>query len=166
MNLTFRYIDDVLSMNNPNLANLVLLIYEMNSRWRKQQKQLPLSHFLAFTSNLTPNWDQWSVPTKLYDKSDDINFDIIHFPHLDSNIPNAPAYGVYISQFIGFSRASSLYVDFLQRHRVLIPNLLNQGFLKNRLFFLSFKMFFGRYQHLDEKYSVSCVHMRKDGIGN
>ena len=28
------------------------------------------------------------------------------------------------------------------------------------------KMFFGRYQHLVKKYSVSCVYMTKDCIGN
>ena len=36
--------------------------------------------------------------TKLYDKRDDINFPIVNFPFICSNIPSAPAYGVYISQ--------------------------------------------------------------------
>ena len=35
---------------------------------------------------------------RLYDKRDDFNFSIINFPHFDSNIPNAPTYGVYISK--------------------------------------------------------------------
>jgi hypothetical protein len=38
--------------------------------------------------------------TKLYDKKDDFNFPIVNFPFICSNIPAAPAYGVYISQMI------------------------------------------------------------------
>ena len=40
--------------------------------------------------------------TKLYDKRDDLNFPIMNFPFIRSNIPAAPAYGVYISQRLWF----------------------------------------------------------------
>ena len=43
--------------------------------------------------------------TKLYDKRDDLDFHIVNFPFLDSNIPFSPAYGVYISQLIRYDRA-------------------------------------------------------------
>ena len=66
-------------------------------------------------------------------------FAIINFPHIDSNIPITPVYGVYISQCMLCARACSLYSEFLQLHRILNAKLLNQGFLKNRLI-LSFKM--------------------------
>ena len=36
--------------------------------------------------------------TKLYVKRDDFNFPIVNFPFLNSNIPSAPAYGVYVPQ--------------------------------------------------------------------
>jgi hypothetical protein len=35
-----------------------------------------------------------------YDKRDDFNFSIVHFPFICSNIPEAHAYDVYISQLI------------------------------------------------------------------
>jgi hypothetical protein len=73
-----------------------------------------------------------------YDKGDDYNFAIINCPHLDSNIPTAPAYGVYISQLVRYARACSLYPDYWQRRRILRTKLLNQGLLKNH-FILSFK---------------------------
>ena len=38
--------------------------------------------------------------TKLDDKRDDFNFFIVKFPFICSNIPETPAYGVYISQLI------------------------------------------------------------------
>jgi hypothetical protein len=53
--------------------------------------------------------------TKLYDKRDVFNFPIVNFPFVCSNIPAAPAYGVYISQLIGYSRACGSYQDFLDR---------------------------------------------------
>ena len=37
------------------------------------------------------------LKTKLYDKRDDFNFPIVNFRLICSNIPAAPAYGVYIS---------------------------------------------------------------------
>ena len=43
--------------------------------------------------------------SNLYETRDDFNFLIVNFPFLCSNIPAAPAYGVYISQLIRYSRA-------------------------------------------------------------
>jgi len=37
------------------------------------------------------------LSTNLYDKRDDFDFPIVNFPLICSNIPAAPAYGVYIS---------------------------------------------------------------------
>ena len=34
--------------------------------------------------------------TNLYDKRDDFNFPVVNIPFICSNIPTAPAYGVYI----------------------------------------------------------------------
>ena len=38
------------------------------------------------------------VKTKMYDKRDDFNFDIVNFPFLDGDVPRSAPYGVYISQ--------------------------------------------------------------------
>jgi hypothetical protein len=46
-----------------------------------------------------------------------------------SNIPAAPAYGVYISQLIRYYRACGTYQDFRDIGFVLTRKLLNQGFL-------------------------------------
>jgi hypothetical protein len=46
---------------------------------------------------------------KLYDKRDDFNIPIVIFPFTCSNIPAAPAYGVYISQMIQYSRAGGSF---------------------------------------------------------
>ena len=36
------------------------------------------------------------VSTKMNDKRDDVNFDIVNFPFLDGDVPRRPSYGVYI----------------------------------------------------------------------
>jgi hypothetical protein len=50
-----------------------------------------------------------------------------------SNIPAAPAYGVYISHIIRYSKACSFYQDVFDRGLLLRMNLLNQGFVLVRL---------------------------------
>ena len=85
------------------------------------------------------------IRTKLYDKKDDFNFPIVNFPFTCSNIPAAPAYGVYISQLIRYSRASGSYQDFLDRGLLLTRKLLNQGFLLVKLK-LSLQKFYGSPQ--------------------
>ena len=48
------------------------------------------------------------VSSKIYDKCDDFDFDIVNFPFLDGDVP----YGVHISQLIRFARLCS-HVDDL-----------------------------------------------------
>ena len=40
------------------------------------------------------------VSSKIYDKRDDFDFDIVNLPFLDGHVPRRPSYGVYISQLI------------------------------------------------------------------
>jgi hypothetical protein len=70
---------------------------------------------------------------KLYDKRYDFNFPIVYFPFICNNIPAAPAYGVYISQLIRYSRGCGSYQDFPDRGLQLTRKLLNQGFLLVKL---------------------------------
>ena len=37
-----------------------------------------------------------------YDKNDDFDFHIVNLPYLSSNIPESPAYGVFVSQLIRY----------------------------------------------------------------
>ena len=40
------------------------------------------------------------VSSKIYDKRDDFDFDIVNFPFLDGDVPRRASYGVYISQLL------------------------------------------------------------------
>ena len=60
------------------------------------------------------------VSTKIYDKRDDFNFDIVKYPYLEGDVPRSTSYDVYISQLIRFARASSFVADFNTRNKLLI----------------------------------------------
>ena len=74
-----------------------------------------------------------NITTKLYDKCNTFDFHIVNFNFMSSNIPSAPAYGVYASQLICYARCWSNYSDFLLCHRALVTRLLSQGYKVNRL---------------------------------
>ena len=59
------------------------------------------------------------VKTKIYDKRDDFDFEIVNFSFLDGDVPRSTSYGVYISQLIRFARVSSHVDDFNTRNKIL-----------------------------------------------
>ena len=73
------------------------------------------------------------VSTKIYDKRDDFDFDIVNFPFLDGDVPRSRSYGVYISQLICFARASSHVADFNTRNKLFTQKLLEQGYRYHKL---------------------------------
>ena len=56
------------------------------------------------------------VSSKIYDKRDNFNFEMVSFPFLDGDVPRSPSYGVYISQLIHFARVCSNVDDFNNRN--------------------------------------------------
>ena len=101
------------------------------------------------------------LTTRLYDKRDDFNFPIVNFPFLSSNIPSAPAYGVYVSQLIRYARTCSNYQDFMERGKVLTQKLLSQGYQKTKLV-ATLKKFYGRHHDLVNPYNVAVSRIVSD----
>ena len=101
--------------------------------------------------------------TKIYDKRDGFDFDIVNLPFLDGDVPRRTSYWVYISQLIRFARASSNLNDFNYRNKALTAKLLRQGY---RYFKLrkAFSKFYRRHSDLLEKYSVSLISLLQQGI--
>ena len=58
---------------------------------------------------------------------------IFNFPFISSNIPASPAFGVYISQLIRYSRACDQYSDFLDRAHQLTQKLPKQDYVAAKL---------------------------------
>ena len=68
------------------------------------------------------------VSSKIYDKRDDFDFNIVNFPFLDGDVSRSTFHGVYISQLIRFARVSSHVADFNARNKSLTAKLLQQGY--------------------------------------
>ena len=114
--------------------------------------QIVLLLLLSLDLNLSNH--NYIVSTKIYDKRDDFNFDIVNFPFLDGDVPQLPSYGVYISKPIRFARASSHVTDFNNRNKSLTAKLLKQGYRYHKLR-KAFSKFYLRHFELIEKYHVS-----------
>ena len=64
------------------------------------------------------------VSSKINDKCDDFDFDIVKFPFLDGDVPRRPSYGVYISQLIRFARVCCHVEGFNAHNKYITAKLL------------------------------------------
>ena len=93
------------------------------------------------------------VSSKVYDKRDDFDFDIVNFPFLDDDVPRRPSYGVYISQLIRFARVCS-HVDAFDTHnKCITAKLLEQGYWYHKLKKAFFR-FYRRHYEMILKFNV------------
>ena len=112
-NNTFRYIDDLVCINNhdhleQNWKNIYPceLILEKDNACEKRATFLDLDIIIQ---------EHGTLKTKLYDKRDAFQFDIVSFPHIHGNIPPMPAYGVYIGELIRIVRTCAEPMDAIER---------------------------------------------------
>ena len=126
---TSRYLDDLHNIDNFHFEHMVHSIYPAELQLNKANTSDTEAAFLDL--NLSIHND--IVSTKIYDKRDDFNFDIVNVPFLDGNVPQCPSYGVYISQLIRFARAYSHVTGFNNRNKFLTAKLLKQGYRYHKL---------------------------------
>ena len=101
--------------------------------------------------------------TKIYDKRDDFDFNIVIFLFLDGDVSRSTSYGVYISQLIRFARVSSHDYDFNTRNKVLTAQLLKQGY-RYKSFRKAFSNFYRRHFDLVSKSNVGLKTLLLQGI--
>ena len=140
-NFTYRYIDDVLSINNPEFANYLGQMYPTELEIKDTMENNTSASYLDLLLSIE---SAGQLRTFLYDKRNDFNFHITNFPFLSSNIPSSPAYCVFVSQLIRYARACSSYECFILRAARLSSKLLGQGYVMERLK-SSLRKFYGRY---------------------
>ena len=157
-NLTYRYIDDVLSINNREFENYLGQMYPAELEIKDTTESTSSASYLDLLLLIGRDGQ---LHNSIYDKRDNFNFHIANFPFLRSNIPSMPAYGVFISQLIRYTRACSSYECFIPRATRLSSKLLKQGYLVERLK-SSFRKFYGRYGDLIQQYEVSLSRMLND----
>jgi hypothetical protein len=120
-NHTFRYIDNVLSINNHNFYKYVYLIYPDDLEIKDTTESDKSDLYLDILRNIDSNG---RLQTSLYYKRDDFDFTIVNFPFPCSNKPLSPAYGVYISQLIRYAKAWFAYEDFSKRGKLHTKKLM------------------------------------------
>ena len=111
-NTISRYLDDILNINNVYFDTVVSQIYpselQLNEAYTSDTEVAYLDLHLSISNDI--------VSTKIYDKRDDFDFEILNFPFSDGDVPRSTSYGVDISLIIPFARASSHVADFTTRN--------------------------------------------------
>ena len=117
----------------------------------------------ANTSDTEAPFSNGFISSKIYDKRDDFDFDIVNFPFLDSDVPHSTSNGVYIFQLIRFARVSSHVVDFNARNKSLTAKLLQQGYRYHKLR-KTFSKFYHRHYEFVSKFSVGLKTLLHQGL--
>ena len=103
-----------------------------------------------------------TVSTKIYDKRDDFDFDIVNFPFLGKMSPGVPHIGYsYLNLLDSPELLQILMTNY--RNKALTAKLLRQGY---RYFKLrkAFSKFYRRHSALLEKYIASLKTLLQQGI--
>ena len=75
-NTTSRYLDDILNINNVYFDNMVNRIYPSELKLNKANTSDTEAAFVDLQLSIS----NYIVSTKIYDKRDDFDFEIINFP--------------------------------------------------------------------------------------
>ena len=102
-NSTSRYLDELLNIDNHYFEGMVNQIYPPELQLNKANISDTEAPFLDLHLSVANGF----VSSKIYDKRDDFDFDIVNFPFLDGDVPRRASYGVFISQLIRFARVCS-----------------------------------------------------------
>ena len=145
----YRYLDDLLNIDNPYFEGMVNQIYPSELQLNKANISDTEAPFLDLHLSVANGF----VSSKIYDKRDDFDFDIVNFPFLDGDVPRRASYGVYISQLIRFARVCNHVTDFNARNKSLTAKLLQQGYRYHKLR-KTFSKFYRRHYELISKYNV------------
>ena len=158
-NSTSRYLDDLFNIDNPYFEQMIGQIYPTELQLNKANSSDTEAPFLDLNLSITNG----IVSSKIYDKRDDFNFEIVNFPFLDGDVPRSPSYGVYISQLIRFARVCSNVDDFNNRNLFLTAKLLKQGYRYHKIR-KAFSEFYHRHSELIVKYNIGLKHLLQQGI--
>jgi hypothetical protein len=150
--MTFRYIDDIFSVDNPFWIEAISVPAELGGIYP-----------IAVTLNDTTISDREvyfmgmhitssacaRITMDIYDKRKDFPFKVVRYPDLRSLIPESLPYGVFTSQLVRYSRICTSSAKFIYRSRLLAQQLLSHLCTPRKL-----RRFFNRF--------ISTRHLRWD----
>ena len=158
-NSTSRYLDDLLNTDNPYFEGMVNQTYSSELQLNKANTSDTEAPFLDLHLYISNGF----VSSKIYDKRDDYDFDIVNCPFFDGDVPRRPSYGVYISRLIRFAPVCSHVDDFNTRNKCLTVKLLKQGYRYYKLR-KAFSKIYRRHYELNLKFNVGLKSLLHQGL--
>ena len=156
---TSRYLDDLLNIDNPYFEGMVNRIYPPELQLSKANTADTEAPVLDLHLSISNGF----VSSKIYDKRDDFDFDIVSFPFLDGGVPRSASCGVCVSQLVRFAGVSGRVVGFGARSGGLAARLLQQGYRYHKLR-KTFSQFYRRHCELVSKFSVGLKTLLHRGL--
>ena len=92
LNSTSRYLVDLLNIDNIQFEQTVHRIYPAELQRNKANASDTEAAFLDLILSIHND----TVSTKIYDKRNDFDVNIVNFSLLDGDVPRSTSYGVYI----------------------------------------------------------------------
>ena len=90
INTTSRYLDDIINIHNVYFDNMVSQICHSELQLNKANTSDTEAAFLDLHLSISKD----IVSTRIYDKSDNFDFEIVNFPSLYGDVPCSTSYGV------------------------------------------------------------------------
>ena len=156
---TSRYLDELLNIDDPYFEGIVNLICQPELQLNKANTSYTEAPFLDLHLSISNGF----VSSKIYNKRDDFDFDIVNFPVLDGDVPDSTSYGLYMSHLIRFASVSCHVADFNARNKSSIAKLLQQGYRyhKRRK---TFSQFYRRHYELVSKFNIGLKTLLHQGL--
>ena len=95
-NTTSRYLDDILNINNVYFDNMVSQIYPPEFQLNKANTSGTEAAFLDLHLSISNG----IISTKIYNKRDDFDFEIVNFPYLDGDVSLSTRTSNYLHSYL------------------------------------------------------------------
>ena len=154
-----RYLNKLLNIDNPYVEGMVNQINPSELQLNKASISDTEAPFLDLHRYVANGF----VSSKIYDKCDDFDFDIVNYPFLDGEVPRRASYGVYNSRLMRFARVCNHVTNFNARNKCLTARLLQQGYRYHKLR-KTFLKFYRRHYESISKYNVVLKTLLAEGL--
>ena len=125
---TSRYLDDLLNIDNPYFEGMVNCIYPPELQLNKANTSDTEAPFLDLHLSISNGF----VSSKIYDKRDDFDFDIVNFPFWMVTFTVLPLTGFTFLNLFGFLECVVMWLISMPVIKVT-AKLLQQGYRYHKL---------------------------------
>ena len=137
INNSFRFIDDLLSLNDDSTFEKHFKdIYPTELELKKKSNKISCPFFVDIYIYI----EKGKLHTKLFDERDNFGFDIVRMSFYCSYVPSKRFYGSTGAEFLRISRATSKTEDLSRTCKQFLSRILNQNMQMSRIKFSLTKM--------------------------